>query len=82
MTLDDFSVEKLHKTIGTNVARLRKEKNMSQLDLALAIGLKSSGLISVGELHHNNKHFSIEKLYKISLVLNCDINEFFKPIEE
>ena len=43
--------------IGTNVARKRQEKGLSQLDLALAIGLKSSGLISVAELNHKNRHF-------------------------
>jgi len=51
---------------------------MSQLDLALAIGLKSSGLISVAELNHNDRHFNIEHIYKIALALDTDICEFFK----
>jgi transcriptional regulator with XRE-family HTH domain len=66
--------------IGANVARCRKSKGMSQLDLALAIGLKSSGLISVAEIYHNKRRFNVEHLYKISQVLEVDISEFFKQI--
>lgn len=72
------SIDSLYKRIGQNVAKKRKEKSMSQLDLALSIGLKSVGLISVAELYHNKKHFNIEHLYKISQVLECDIEDFFK----
>lgn len=57
--------------------RLRKEKGMSQLDLALAIGLKSVGLISVAELYHNKKHFNLEHLYKIATALDVKITDFF-----
>ncbi|MDD3465860.1 MAG: helix-turn-helix transcriptional regulator [Campylobacterales bacterium] len=78
--LDGFSVEKLYKTVGANVARVRKEKGISQLDLALSIGLRSSGLISVAELYHNKQHFNLEHLYKIAAVLECDICEFFRPL--
>ncbi|WP_263833579.1 helix-turn-helix domain-containing protein [Sulfurospirillum oryzae] len=73
------NIDTLHKQIGQNVAKIRKEKKITQLDLALAIGLKSVGLISVAELYHNKKHFNIEHLYKIALALDVDICEFFKP---
>jgi transcriptional regulator with XRE-family HTH domain len=69
----------LHQRIGKNVANLRKKRGMSQLDLALAIGLKSVGLISVAEIYYNKKHFNIEHLDKIATVLEVDICEFFKP---
>lgn len=69
----------LKPTIGTNVECKRQDKGLSQLELALPIGLKSSGLISVAEFKHNNRHFNVEHLYKISLTLECDVSEFFKP---
>jgi transcriptional regulator with XRE-family HTH domain len=72
------SIDELHKRIGNNVAKIRKSKNISQLDLALAIGFKSVGLISVAEIYHNKKHFNIEHLNKIAAVLDVDICEFFK----
>ncbi len=71
-------IDALHKHISQNVAKIRKSKNISQLDLALAIGLKSVGLISVAEIYHNKKHFNIEHLHKIAKVLEVDICEFFK----
>ncbi len=71
-------IDALYKHIGQNVAKIRKSKNISQLDLALAIGLKSVGLISVAENYHNKKHFNIEHLHKIAKVLEVDICEFFK----
>ncbi len=73
-------IDELHRKIGANVMRVRKEKGMTQLDLALSIGLKSVGLISVAEIYHNKKHFNIEHLYKIANALNIDICEFFKDI--
>lgn len=76
--LTSCNIDTLHKRIGQNVAKIRKEKKITQLDLALAIGLKSVGLISVAELYHNKKHFNIEHLYKIALALDVDICEFFK----
>ena len=70
----------LHIMIGKNVARVRKKRGYTQLNLALSINLKSVGLVSVAEIYHNNKHFNIEHLYKISKVLDVDISEFFKPL--
>ncbi len=75
---DVCEIDELYKRIGHNVAKIRKSKNISQLDLALAIGLKSVGLISVAEIYHNKKHFNIEHLHKIAKVLEVDICEFFK----
>jgi transcriptional regulator with XRE-family HTH domain len=71
-------IDILYRNIGANVMKIRKEKGMSQLDLALAIGLKSVGLVSVAEIYHNKKHFNIEHLYKISAILDVEITDFFK----
>ncbi len=73
------NIDVLYKNIGQNVSKIRKAKKISQLDLALAMGLKSVGLISVAEIYHNKKHFNIEHLYKIAKILEVDICEFFKP---
>ena len=73
-----LEIDVMYQTIGANVMRIRKEKGMSQLDLALAMGLKSVGLVSVAELYHNRKHFNLEHLYKISVVLDIPIAQFFE----
>lgn len=78
-----LEIDVMYRTIGANVMRIRKEKGMSQLDLALAMGLKSVGLVSVAELYHNRKHFNLEHLYKISSALDIPIAQFFEstPVE-
>jgi transcriptional regulator with XRE-family HTH domain len=75
------NIDELHRKIGSNVMRVRKEKGLTQLDLALSIGLKSVGLISVAEIYHNKKHFNIEHLYKIATALDVEITDFFKDIQ-
>jgi len=80
----DFSDEtmlKFHKTIGTNVKRIRANKGLSQLELAYEMGNKSVSLISAAELASNKKRFNIEQLYKIATILEVDICEFFQPIQ-
>ena len=78
-----LEIDVMYRTIGANVMRIRKEKGMSQLDLALAMGLKSVGLVSVAELYHNRKHFNLEHLYKISAALDIPISQLFEstPVE-
>jgi transcriptional regulator with XRE-family HTH domain len=79
--LTAFDIDLMYRKIGTNVMRIRKEKGMSQLDLALSIGLKSVGLISVAEIYHNKKHFNLEHLYKIAQVLDVKTADFLNDID-
>ncbi|NWF66438.1 MAG: helix-turn-helix transcriptional regulator [Campylobacterales bacterium] len=72
------NIEKIHKTIGLNVQKIRKSKNISQLKLSLALGYESVSLISCAEIYHNKIHFNIEQLVKIAYILDVDICEFFK----
>ena len=39
---------------------------------------KSVSLVSAAELYKNKKHFNIEHLYKISKILEIDIEILFK----
>ena len=71
----------MHQQIGRNVARLRKEKNLSQLDLSLKLGHKSVSIVASAERFYKKKHFNIEHLIKIAHVLEVDICDFFKPTE-
>lgn len=78
---NDFTKE-IYRKIGTQVKRIREEKNVTQLELSHAIGHKSVSVISCAEIGHNNYHFNIEHLSKIAYVLEVDICEFFKEVEE
>ena len=86
MQLDfkDFTQEELenfYKIIGTNVKRIRQQKNITQMQLANAIGHNSVGHIAKAELNKYGKHFSIENLYKISKILNVPITAFFEDLD-
>lgn len=68
-----------YRVIVKNILRIRKERKITQLDLALTIGHKSVSTIAKIEAGLENKHYNIEHLYKIATVLEVDICEFFKP---
>lgn len=69
-----------HRVIAGNVARIRKEKGLSQLDLSLAIGYKSVSLVAGAEAGYKNIHFNLEQLYRIAYALEVDISEFFQGV--
>ncbi len=81
MKQKSLTAEQLHKIIGLNVAKYRKEKGLSQLELSLEMGYKSVSVISGAEIYYNNIHFNIEQLLKISQILNIDICELFKTTD-
>jgi transcriptional regulator with XRE-family HTH domain len=76
LTSDD--IQEYYKKIGQNVAKYRKERGLSQLELALMLGYKSSSQVAGSEICYKNYHFNIEQLYKISVLFKMDICEFFK----
>lgn len=75
-------IKTIYKKIGSNVKKIRKSKNISQLKLALAIGHKAVGTISMAELCINNKHFNIEHLVKIADALEVNVEDFFEGIHK
>ena len=79
--INDLNTDDLYKLIGKNVAKLRKQKGFSQLQLSLEIGNKSPSLLSSAEVYKNKRHFNIEHLHKIAKVLDVDICEFLKDFD-
>ncbi|MEW6552227.1 MAG: XRE family transcriptional regulator [Campylobacterota bacterium] len=75
--MQNMTPEQLYRIIGKNVAKYRKEKGLSQLDLSLMMGYKSVSVVSSSEICYNGKHFNIEQLLIISQKLEVDICQFF-----
>lgn len=75
--LEKFS-EAVLDTVSKNVAKYRKAKGFTQMQLALEIGMSGGAYLGRAELRKNNHHFNIEHLAKISKVLDVDICEFFR----
>ena len=76
--MNDFAkleLENFYRKVGENVKKIRKEKNISQMELALAIGHNSVGHIAKAELYKYDKHFNLEQLFKISRVLNISLHD-------
>ena len=68
----ESDLEKFYQSIGKNVAKYRQMKDVSQLELAQAIGHKSTTIISLAEIA-KTKRFNLEHLYKIAKYLDVDI---------
>lgn len=79
--MNDVEIAEKYKGIGKNVARYRKEKGLSQLDLSLQLGHKSVSIVASAERFYKGKHFNIEHLLKISDILDIPIALFFEPCD-
>lgn len=75
--LESYANEILNK-VSQNVIKYRKENNLTQIQLANAIGYKSAAYLGKAELRKENHHFNIKQVAKISQVLNIDIAKFFQ----
>ncbi len=76
--MQNITSEQLYQIIGKNVAKYRKAKGLSQLELSLSMGYKSVSVVSGCEICYRNKHFNLEQLLKISQILDVDLCEFLK----
>ncbi len=76
--MNDLTPEEFYRRIGINVARYRKERGLSQLDLSLEMQYKSISIVSSAEIYYKGKHFNLEHLLKISKILDIDVCEFLK----
>lgn len=70
---DKNEIDDFYKNISQNVKTARKKKKVSQLDLALEIGIKSVAFYCNCENNKNDKHFNLEHLYKIAKALKVDV---------
>ena len=75
--LESFSEEVLD-TVSKNVLKYRKEKGLTQMQLALEIGMSGGAYLGRAEIRKDNHHFNIKHLAKISKILDVDICNFFK----
>lgn len=75
--IDENEIEEFYKTISYKIKKIRKEKKITQTDLALSIGHKSVSTIGKIEAGLEGKHYNLEQLYKISKVLDINIKDLF-----
>jgi len=80
--IPEKEIKKYHKAVGKHIKLLREGKKISQLDMALAIGIKSIAFYSNCENNKYDKHFNMEHLYKICKALEIQMSDFFKEVEQ
>lgn len=61
--------------IGTNIVRLRKERNLKAIDVIAKLQLKG---IYVSKIEHGRNNPSVEIIIALTEIFECDFNEFFK----
>ena len=81
LDIDEEDFKLVQNQISENVKKLRKEKNITQEELALNIGHSSSSMISKIQANLENKHYNIKQLYLISKVLNVPFSKLFDEIK-
>ena len=66
--------------IGTNIRRLRKERNLKAVDVIAQLQLReinvTTGIFSKVENGRNNP--SVDMLIALTEIFNCSFDEFFK----
>ena len=65
--------------VGKNIKRIRKEKGLTQVQLADLVGYNDGTIANIENSSYQT--FSLEFIYVISKMLNVPIEEFFKNID-
>ncbi|TQR34689.1 XRE family transcriptional regulator [Campylobacter sp. MIT 99-7217] len=74
----DEEILSFHKSLSRKIRQIREKKGISQLDLALDIGIKSVAFYSNCENNRYGKHFNLEHIYKICKSLEIKIQDLFE----
>ena len=69
----------IYVIVGKNIKRIRKEHNLTQVQLADLIGYNEGTIANIENSSYQT--FSLEFLYVISKTLNVDMAEFFKKFD-
>lgn len=75
--VSEHEIKTFYAQVSHNVKKFRLEKELSQMDLALEIGIKSVAFFSNCESNRYGKHFNLEHVYKLAKALDKELCEFF-----
>lgn len=64
---DDFM-----NCIASNIARIRKEKKISQLEMSLRLGFRSTSFYAHAEICSMDKRFNLRHIFHIAQILEID----------
>lgn len=81
LDIEEENFNTVYNQITDNIKKMRKEKNITQEELALNIGHSSASMISKIEAGLENKHYNIKQLFLISKVLEVPLSKLFEGID-
>ena len=81
LDIEEKDFNTVYNQITDNIKKMRKERNITQEELALNIGHSSASMISKIEAGLENKHYNIKQLFLISKVLEVPLSKLFEGID-
>ncbi|MDD4328939.1 MAG: helix-turn-helix transcriptional regulator [Aliarcobacter sp.] len=81
LDIEEKDFNTVYNQITENIKKMRKERNITQEELALNIGHSSASMISKIEAGLENKHYNIKQLFLISKVLEVPLSKLFEGID-
>lgn len=67
--------------VGLNVKNIRKKKGLKQNDLVKKMNPEPISVNTLSRIETGRSNYSIDVLFRIAAVLNCDVSDFF-DVEE
>ncbi|MBP3718662.1 MAG: helix-turn-helix transcriptional regulator [Eubacterium sp.] len=67
--------------IGKNIERLCKEREIRYIDVIAQLNILGVDYVTTGvfsKVIHGHNNPSVEMLYALTKIFNCDFNEFFR----
>ena len=68
--------------IGLNVKNLRKKAGLKQRELVKKMNPEPISVNTLSRIETGKSNYSIDVLFRIAAVLNCDISDFFQVEEK
>jgi transcriptional regulator with XRE-family HTH domain len=70
------------KDIGLNVKNMRKRTGLKQKELVKKMNPKTISVNTLSRIETGRSNYSIDLLFRIADVLNCDVSDFFQVEEK
>ncbi|MCM1194114.1 MAG: helix-turn-helix domain-containing protein [Butyrivibrio sp.] len=71
--------QRTNNIVGTNIKRLRLEHNLRNADIVAKLQLEGVGISTstFSKVESGTNNPSVELLYALTIILQCDFNAFF-----
>ena len=68
--------------VGLNVKNIRKKRGLKQKELVKKMNPNPISVNTLSRIETGNSNYSIDLLFRIAEVLNCDVSDFFQVEEK